>query len=142
MSSTWVRQDMGWLSALREWTPLGKESVGPQRITAFEITLTPNTVRYAYKGTTRLEDIHATLEIMLNHGTVSTGDYWATWNPGETKELNLEFLAFGAATIERIDLFAPATMNGQKVLATAISRRDAKIPIDFKTVPPTLKLLP
>jgi hypothetical protein len=141
VSSTWVRQDMGWLSAFRQWTPLAKESVGPMRITAFEVTLTPNTVRYAYKGTAKLEDIHATLEIMLDHGTVSTGEYWATWNPGETKEVGLEFLAFGVGTLQRIDFSARATRNGQNVLATTTSRRDAKIPIEYwKTGPPTLKL--
>jgi hypothetical protein len=140
VSSTWVRQEMGWLSAFRQWTPLGKESVGPQRITAFEATLTPNTVRYAYKGTTKLEDIHMTLEITLNQGRVSTEDFWGTWNPGETKEVSLEFLAFGVGTIQRIDLSATATMGGKKVLCSASSRRDAKVSIDWKAVPPTLRL--
>jgi hypothetical protein len=142
VSSAWVRQDMGWLSAFRQWTPLSAASVGPQRITAFEATLTPNTVRYAYKGTTRLEDIHATFEIMLNQGTVSTGDYWATWDPGEVKEVSLDFLAFGVGMVQRIDLSATATMGGQRVLATTISRRQwiKKVPIDFETVPPTLRL--
>src|SRR5207248_8190999 len=61
VSSTWVRQDAAWLSVFRQATPLGKEPASLQRITNFEATLTPNSVRYLYKGTTKLEDVHAML---------------------------------------------------------------------------------
>jgi hypothetical protein len=142
VSSTWVREDSAWVSVFRQTTPLAQETARPQRVTDFEAMLTPNSVRYIYKGTARLEDVHANLDITLNEGKVSWQTYWGTWDPGEAKEISLSFLASGIGTIQRIDLSAAANMGGKKVLCLAISRRDAKIPVDWKSVPPTLKLLP
>ena len=140
VASAWARGEMGWLSVFRDWTPLSTEAAGPPRVTAFEAALTPNSVRYLYKGTTKLEDIHATVEVTLTQGRVSTQDYWGSWDPGEVKEISLAFLASGVANIERLDLSAPATMGGKKVLCQAAAHRDARIPIDWKSVPPLLKL--
>jgi hypothetical protein len=125
VSSAWVREGAGWVSVFRQATPLTQESARPQPIKAFEAMLTPNSVRYTYKGTVMLEDVHANLDITLNEGKVSWQTYWATWDPGEAKEISLSFLASGIATIQRIDLSASATMGGKKVLCSATSRRIA-----------------
>jgi len=140
VSSVWVHQDASWLSVFRQWTPLSKEEGGPQRITAFEAVLTPNSVRYLYKGTTQLENIQLTLEINLSDGRVSSQTYWGTWQPREVKEISLAFVAFGASSVQRIDLSGTATLGGKKVLLSATSRRDANIPVDWKSIPPILKL--
>jgi hypothetical protein len=126
VSSVWVRRDMAWLSVFRQWTALSKEASAPPRVTTFETVLTPTSVRCLYKGTTKLEDIHATLTIALDQGSVTTHTYWGTWEPGEIKEISLGFLAFGVATVQRIDLSGPATMAGKAVLIAATSRRDVK----------------
>src|SRR5262249_32024108 len=133
VSSTWVRQEMSWLSVFRQWTPLSKESAGSPILTSFETALTggpypvgntfrfaPDTARFTYKGTTKLEDVHATFEIDLGNGRVSTHAYWATWEPGETKEVSLAILAFGVGSVQRIDLSGRATMGGKKVLLATV----------------------
>jgi hypothetical protein len=141
VSSTWVRQDSSWLSVFRQWTPLSKEAIAPPPVTGFEAALTPDTVRYHYKGTTRLDDVHATIQFHLNDGSVSTQDYWATWDPDETKEVSLGFLAFGVDTVQRLELSGTATLAGKKVSLANVARRDTKIPADLSHVPPLLKLL-
>ena len=141
VSSTWVRQDASWLSVFRQWTPLSKEAAGPPPVTAFEATLAPDSVRYQYKGATMLEDVHAMLQIHLNNGSVTTQDFWATWDPGETKQMSLAFLAFGVATVQRIEFSGTATMAGKRVVLANVALRDTKILPDLKAIPPQLKLL-
>jgi hypothetical protein len=126
VSSLWVRRGMAWLSVFRQWTPLSKEASNVPRITTFETALTPASVRYLYKGTTKLEDIHAILTLGLDQGSVTTHTYWGTWEPGEIKEISLGFLAFGVATVQRVDLSGPATMAGKGVVIAATTRRDVK----------------
>src|SRR5262249_6845807 len=142
VSSAWVRQDNSWRSVFRQWTPVRREMPRLPTINAFEAALTPTAVRYTYKGSTKLEDVQGSLDISSSHGKV-TGPtaYFATWDPGEVKEINLGFLAFGVGYIERIDLSAPAHMDGRSVLCSVSSRRDSKIPIEYrKDEPPRLKL--
>jgi hypothetical protein len=88
----------------------------------------------------RLEDVHAAFAIYLNEGKVSAHEYWATWDPGEVKEINLGFLAFGVGSVQRIELSGTATLGGKQVSLAGVARRDAKIPVDWKAVPPLLKL--
>jgi hypothetical protein len=126
VSASWVHQETAWLSVFRQWTPLSKEASGPPRLTTFETALTPNSVRFLYKGTTKLEDISATLNVALGQGSVTSRLYWGTWEPGEVKEINLGFLAFGVSSIERVELSGTATMAGKKVLLSTTSRRDIK----------------
>jgi hypothetical protein len=140
VASVWVREDAAWLSVFRQWTPLHQEGSGLSNVTSFETSLTPDGVRYLYKGTTKLEDVHATLDIHLHDGKVSTHTYWATWQPGELKELGLGFLAFGVGSVQRIDFSGRATRDGRRVLLSNVARRDARIPADLKSVPPSLKL--
>jgi hypothetical protein len=186
VSSTWVRQDLSWLSVFRQWTPLSKEAAGLPPVTTFEAAITPDRpqlanylaeyrnllqkrlyagqqltpaeqkrlnqletinpapfegVFYRYTGTTRLQDVRATLNIRLKDGAVATQSFWAIWDPGEAKEINLDFLAFGVAAVQRIELSGTATMAGKRVALANVARRDAKIPVDWKGVPPLLKLL-
>jgi hypothetical protein len=126
VTSIWAHKGMAWLSVFRQWTPLSKGASSPPRITTFETALTPNSIRSLYKGTTKLEDIHATLNIALDQGSVTTHTFWGSWEPGEIKEINLGFLAFGVATVQRIELSGSATMAGKQVLIAATSRRDVK----------------
>lgn len=153
VSSAWVRQDMAWLSAFRQGTPLSKESSGPPVIASFETALTggayqrdgtiqfaPDSVHYLYTGATKLEDVHATIAIHLNDGTVSSHTYWATWDPGERKEISLAFLAFGVGAVQRIELSGAATMGGKKIVLSNVARRDARVPVDWNKVPPVLRL--
>jgi hypothetical protein len=117
VTSIWAHQGMAWLSVLREWIPLSKEASGQPPVTTFKTALTANSVRYLYKGTTKLENISATLHIaFLNQESGSIRRYWGTWQPGEIKEINLDFLAFGVATVQRIVLSGSATMAGKKVM--------------------------
>jgi hypothetical protein len=152
-SSAWVRQESAWVSVFRQWTPLSKEASGPTTVTSFETTLAggpypadgtihfaPDTARYLYKGTTKLEDIHATFAISLGDGKVSSQAYWATWEPGELKEISLAFLAFGVGSVQRIELSGTATMGGKKIVLSNVARKDARIKVDWKSGPPTLRL--
>ena len=128
VSSLWTHRGMAWLSVFRQWTPLSKEAAGPPPITSFETVLTANSVRYTYlyKGSTKLEDVQATLNIGLDQGSVTSHTYWGTWEPGEFKEVNLGFLAFGVNSVQRIELSGTATMGGKKVTIATTSRRDVK----------------
>ena len=126
VSAIWARRGMAWLSIFRQWTPLSKEASGPPPITAFENALTANSVRFLYKGSTKLEDVHATLNIGLDQGSVTSHTYWGTWEPGEIKEVNLGFLAFGVNSVQRIELSGIATMAGKKITIATTSRRDVK----------------
>jgi hypothetical protein len=116
VTSIWAHQGMAWLSVFREWIPLSKEASGPPPVTPFNTALTANSVRYLYKGTTRVENISAILNIALDQGSVTDHTYWGTWEPGEIKEINLGFLAFGVATVQRLVLSGSATMAGKKVM--------------------------
>jgi hypothetical protein len=42
--------------------------------------------------------------------------------------------------VQRIELSGTATMAGKRVALASVARRDAKIPVDWKAVPPPLKL--
>jgi hypothetical protein len=43
--------------------------------------------------------------------------------------------------VQRIELTGTATMAGKRVALASVGRKDAKIPVDWKAVPPVLKLL-
>jgi hypothetical protein len=126
ISSIWARQGIAWVSVFRQWSPLNKEANGPLHSTSFEAALTTNSVRYLYKGTTKLEDVHASLNIALDRGSLADHTYWGTWEPGEIKEVSLGFLAFGVSSVQRMDLSGPATMAGKKVMIANTWRRDVK----------------
>lgn len=97
-------------------------------------------VLYRYTGSTKLEDVHATLNIHLRDGSISSQSYWAMWEPGEVKPISLELLAFGVGAVQRIDLSGTATMAGKRVALVTVARRDTKIPVDWKAIAPLLKL--
>ncbi|HXG11528.1 MAG TPA: nuclear transport factor 2 family protein [Gemmataceae bacterium] len=125
VSSAWVNRDGKWLSALRQWTPLEPEKEPPPpTIEAFDLTVGPNSLLYTYKGPAPLEDVRISLTILFPIGRVGNIDrYWATWQPGDVKAIDLTFLARGINEIERIELSGTATMGGKKVLLGAVSRR-------------------
>lgn len=120
VSATWVNRGGVWVSVLRQLTPM---TMPMEAISAFEVLLTDYAIRYTYRGTEPLTDVQATLTIGLGTGSVTAKRYWATWQPGETKEVPLDFLAVRASTIERIDLSATALLKDRRVLLSATSRR-------------------
>jgi hypothetical protein len=118
-------------------------AVEQKRLRELEFTINLGTfegVLYRYTGGTKLEDIHATLNIHLRDGSISSQSYWAIWDPGEVKPMNLGFLAFGVGAVQRIELSGTATMAGKRVALTSVALRDVKLPVDWKAVPAPLKL--
>jgi hypothetical protein len=98
-------------------------------------------VLYRYTGKMKLENVQATLTIHLKDGEVTSQSYWAIWDPGEVKEISLAFLAFGVGSVQRIELSGTATMAGKRVSLSNIALRDVKAPVDWKAVPPQIKLV-
>jgi hypothetical protein len=133
VTSAWVHRGGRWLSAFREAAPLPENA--PQRIETFEATLTPTGVRYTYKGTTKLEDIRARLNILLAEGPIPYETFWGSWLPGESKEISLHFLAFGVGAVQEIQFSAMATLNGKPVLCSLRSRRDQLVPFNRALMP-------
>src|SRR5262249_53883238 len=120
VSSAWVRRDGKWLSVFRQRVPVESKSVPSKSLPSdtsgtLDAALTPTSVRYIYKGTTKLEDIHVTLQLFLGQAKIPLQVYWGTWQPGEIKEISLGLLAAGVEGVERIDFSAKAMRNGKKV---------------------------
>lgn len=120
VTATWVNRGGVWVSVLRQLTPMAMLN---EAITAFDVLLTDQAIRSTYRGTEPLTDVQVTLTIGLGTGSVTAKRYWATWQPGETKEVPLDFLAVRASTIERIDLAGKALLKDHPVVLSATSRR-------------------
>jgi hypothetical protein len=133
VSSAWAHRGGKWLSVFRQVVPL--QETPPSRIEAFEATLTPTGVRYLYKGTTKLEDIRARLNILVAEGPIPVETFWGSWLPGESKEISLHFLAFGVGSVQEIQFTATATLNGKPVLCALRSRRDQLVPFNRGLMP-------
>lgn len=124
VSSAWAKREDKWLCASRQWTPVAKVEPRPV-VEMFELELARDRLRCAYKGATALQDVRPELSLTFRDGGNLSQDlgYWGSWQPGEVKEVPLNFLAVGVEQIERADLGGRATLDGKSVSLSAVARR-------------------
>jgi hypothetical protein len=135
MSSVWANRSGKWVSVFRQGAPIPAKESPSARIETFDAMLTPNGVRYQYKGKVALEEIRAKLNIVLAEGPIPYETFWSSWQHGETKEIDLGFLAFGVNAIQQIDFSATALMNGKPVECFLKSQRRDMIAFNRSLMP-------
>jgi hypothetical protein len=126
VSAGWARRRGTWVSVFRQVTPIvAASSLAATAGAQFEASFAPQGIRYLYRGTAKLEDITARVQVtMSDGGRVTLHDhFWGTWQPGESKDVSLGGLAFGIEAVQRIDLTLEARADGKKFSQTVASRR-------------------